>query len=374
MKTEVVIIGGGIVGCSAAYYLAQRGRRVMVLEKDPGVGLQASGRNVGGVRQHGREATLPLAMQAVKEIWPSLAKELECELDYVRTGNLVIACDKPSVEILEHELTREHSQGLDEVRMVTAAECREMVPELTDRVLAGKFCPTDGVANPLLVTPAFARAAQRLGAHIWTKTQVAGLLRQGDVVRGVTTNKGEIEAEVVINAAGPWATRFNAMAGYETPIVPRRGQVLVTERLPHKFTTWVSSFGGGLDFYLRQTNVGSIIIGINSKPTKSYELPVDYYDIAQQASRVITAMPWLGEVSLVRTYAGLTEYTPDFEAFIGAVPGAPGLYVAAGFCGEGYGIGPIVGKVLTDLLLGDKPCVSLAPFEPGRKLAHRNIR
>ena len=126
-KTDVVIIGGGIVGCAAAYYLAKMGMQVTLLEKDPGVGLQASGRNGGGVRQQGRKAALPLAMESVK-LWATLAEELGADLEYKRTGNLKVALDEDAAEGYERETAWEQEHGLQDVRMLTPAECHRRFP------------------------------------------------------------------------------------------------------------------------------------------------------------------------------------------------------------------------------------------------------
>ena len=175
MKTDFLIIGGGIAGCATAYYLAKKGQRVTLLEKEATVGLEASGRCACGVRQQGRKGALPLAMGSVR-LWANLAQELECDLEYVRTGNLKVAFDAAKAAEFEREVAWEHAQGLSEVRLLTVSETLEILPGLTDRTLAGKFCPTDGIANPMLVTAAFGRAATRLGVDIRTRTQATGLL------------------------------------------------------------------------------------------------------------------------------------------------------------------------------------------------------
>jgi sarcosine oxidase subunit beta len=187
MKTDVVIIGGGIVGCATAYYLSRKGRQVVIIEKDTGPGLQASGRNAGGVRQQGRRGALPLAMEAIR-LWRDLSRELESELEYHRTGNLVLALDEEASANLEEEAAWEQAQGLLDVRMMSAAECHDMVPGLTDQVVAGKHCASDGAANPMLVTPAYARAAQRHGAVIRYGTTALELLMRGSSACGVRTD------------------------------------------------------------------------------------------------------------------------------------------------------------------------------------------
>jgi sarcosine oxidase subunit beta len=228
MKTDVVIIGGGVMGCATAYYLARQGIRSIVLEKNAGVGLEASGRNGGGVRQHGRKAILPLAMESVR-MWASLAEELGSDLEYRRTGNLNIAVDEATVQVFEKEAAWERANGLMDVRMVTAAECRELAPGFTNWAKAGKFCSSDGIANPMLLSPAFARAGIKLGVTIRTNSAVTGLLQQGKTVCGVKTKTEEFEAQVVVNTAGPWASEFSAQAGCAMPIGPGRSQLLTAE-------------------------------------------------------------------------------------------------------------------------------------------------
>jgi len=367
MKTDVVIIGAGIVGCATAYYLAKKGIRSLVLEKDPGAGLQASGRNAGGVRQHGRKAILPLAMASVR-LWGTLAEELQCDLEYIRTGNLNVAVDGPTVEAFEREAAWEHQHGL-EVSLLTAAECQAMVPGLS-KVVAGKFCPSDGVANPMLVTPAFARAGRKLGVNFQFNTPVTGLLKQGSTIRGVKTEAEEVEAPVVINTAGPWAAQFNAQAGCPTPIYPGRSQILITERLPRQYIrSWFSIRGFG---YIRPTVSGNLVMGTGGARNDGYSQHFDYRAAQKQADYWCGVLPWLRDISIVRAFSGITEYTPGAEPYIGAVNAAPGLFVAAGFSGEGFCPAPLVGKIMADFILGKEPQISLADFRPDRFVTRIN--
>jgi sarcosine oxidase subunit beta len=301
-------------------------------------------------------------MESVR-LWATLGAELGCDVEYIRTGNLQIALDKTGCDQLEADLAWEHSQGLAEVRMVTPEECRAMVLGLTERAVAGKFCPTDGVANPMLVTPAFARAAAKLGAVFRTRTTVTGLLCNGTRVHGVATSAGELEADVVVNTAGPWAAPFNEMAGCQTPIEPRLAQLMITERRPRVISPFSSILGTG---YFLQTKTGNIILGISSKPTNGYGMRVDYPDITLKAALMTEALPWLKDIFLIRTISGITEFTPDDEPYIGRVPGVSGLFTASGFSGQGFCLGPMVGKVMAEIITGGDAPVSLAPFHPGR--------
>ncbi len=364
MKTDIVIIGGGIIGCSTAYFLAKKGLKVLLLEKNTAIGLEASGRCACGVRQQGRTAALPLAMASVR-LWLTLADELACDLEYDRIGNLRVALNPERHEFLEKELEWEHAQGLTEVRILTPAECRKLIPGLNDQTISGKICPTDGIANPMRVTPAFARAATRLGAEIRTNTLVTGFLRQGQAVCGVTTDSREIKAKIVINTAGPWAMKLNDMVGCYTPIQPGLSQLIITERQPKRITPFTSFAKIG---YILQTKSGNIIIGIEGKPNDKFSKAVDYADIALKSRQIVDILPWMGDISFIRTFAGITEYTPDDEPYIGEILGIPGFFTASGFNGQGFCVGPIVGKVMAELIDGEEPSVSLDPFKPDRLL------
>jgi sarcosine oxidase subunit beta len=232
--------------------------------------------------------------------------------------------------------------------------------------VAGKFCPTDGMANPMRVTAAFGRAAARLGADIRRRTPATGLLLQGTTVRGVTSATGEIEADVVINTAGPWASRFNEMAGCPTPIRPGLDQLIITERQPHRFTPFV---GFGWWGYILQPRSGNIVIGLERKPNDTCSRRVDFADLALKARDMVELLPWLGEVNFLRSFSGITEYTPDGEPYIGAIPGVSGYFTACGFHGQGFCVGPMTGKIMAELVTGREPVVSLAPFKPDRFVA-----
>lgn len=363
MKTEIAIIGGGVVGCAAAYYLVKKGFKVLVVEKDPGVGLQASGRNGGGVRQQSRKAALPLAMESIK-LWDTLSEELDTDLEYDRTGNLKITFDETIAEGYERELAWEHEHGLEEVRLLSAAECHELAPGIEAKVIAGKLCSTDGIANPMLLSPAFARAGRKLGVRFLLDTAVTGLLRQGSTVCGLETASGEIEARTVINAAGPWATRFNELAGCPIVIGPGCSQLLITERLQRPFIDkWVTISELG---YLRPTRSKNLAIGSAGARNDEFKYNVNYNAAALEVRHLCRFIPWMKDLSIIRVFSGITEYTPDGEPYIGPVPGAPGFYVAAGFHGQGFCPGPLTGKILADLISGDEACVSLEPFRPDR--------
>lgn len=363
MKTDVLIIGGGLVGCAAAYYLAKKGVKATIVEKNSGVGLEASGCNGGGVRQHGRKFTLPLAIASVR-LWANLAEELETDLEYVRTGNVMVDIDESLTEASERELAWEREHDLKEVHMLTARECHELVPGMTSQVVSGKICLTDGVANPMLISPAFAKAALRLGAQIKVSTKVISLLQQGSRVCGVKTENGDIEAEMVVNAAGPWASQFSAQVGCIMPIHPGRSQLMITDRLhQNPVKLWVSMRGQG---YMRPTLSNNLVLGTSGARNDDYLRHIDYEKVKIQSERMCKLFSWLGDVHILRAFAGITEYTPDGDPYIGTIPGIQGFLVAAAFHGQGFCLSPMVGKILADLITGKESEVDLQYFRPDR--------
>lgn len=363
MKTEVAIIGGGIVGCSAAYFLAKKGFQVLVIEKDPGVGRQASGRNGGGVRQQGRKGSLELSMEAIK-LWATLEKELDADLEYERVGNLKITFDERNIESYEYDYNFERERGLKEVRLLSSAEAHALVPGLSKKIVLGKLCTTDGIANPMLASPAFARAGKKLGVNFLLNTKVTGYLKQGDTVCGVNTSKGEVHAKFVINAAGPWAPQIEKKLNDPMIIGPGNSQLMVTERTLRPFiTSWLTISEVG---YIRPTRSKNLVIGSSGRSNADYSYKIDLPSASTEALLLEKHIPWMKDAKIIRAFSGITEYTPDNEPYIGQLPEAPGAFVAAGFHGEGFCTGPMAGKILAELIDGKEAPISLEPFRPDR--------
>lgn len=360
-EAEVVVIGGGIIGCSIGYHLARAGRKVVLMEKEV-IAYMESGRNGGGVRQQGRDLReLPMAMESIN-MWQTLGEELDCDIEYRRAGNLMIATSDEEAEKIRNAVAQQQALGLT-LFFLTGKEAREVCPALSDCVVAASFCPTDGNANPMATTIGFGRAAARAGVRIMLHTEAIGIEVANGEVRGVTTQKGTVRSAVVVNAAGPWARRIGELAGCNVPVINRRNQIIATEKLPPVFSQFIS----GSTIYMRQTRSGNVVIG-GSGPWERvcYEAGTTSHTIMRYASRASMLAPVLKLSTVMRAFAGISGRTMDELPIMGFVDSPKGFCNACGFSGHGFALGPITGKLIAELVLNGKPSLSLDAFHIGR--------
>ena len=356
-ETDVVIVGGGIMGCSTAYELAKRGQSVVLLEKGF-VGGEASGRNGGGVRQQFRHpAELPLAMESVK-IWKGLEQEIDCNFEYRQGGHLHIMADPKNFEAALKGMESERGAGLD-VRTLNPEETRTLVPVISRdiEIIGSKYCPSDGTANPLLVTKAIARAARRLGAHIMEHEPLEQLKVKSARVVAAITKRAEYRAPVFVNSAGAWARPICNQVGLDFPVEIMRSQLLVTERLPPVFKEFIVA--DSCSTYFRQALSGGVHVGVQSAPIKNYKKSTGYdaFKIAGQDNPAF--FPFLEKVNIIHSWAGLTNWTPDAVCIVDKAPGLEGLYLIAGNSGHGFCLGPITGRLMAEWIVDGKPSMDL---------------
>ena len=258
-NAEVVIIGGGIIGCATAYYLAKEGVSVIVLEKSDHIGNGGSSRNGGGVRQSGRDPReLPLAMYAVEHMWPTLSEELGVDVEYHKEGNLRLGKTAKHKEILQGLTDRAVALGLD-VRMIDGKEVREINPYLSEEITVASWCPTDGHANPLVATLGFYKRARELGAEFITGEDVLEIQKIKGKARRVVTEKNVYEGETIVLASGYESRSIAASVGIDIPMRKELIEALVTEAEPKMFPQMLGT--ADADFYGHQTNHGSFVFG-----------------------------------------------------------------------------------------------------------------
>ena len=358
---DVIIVGGGIIGCAAAYYLTKKGCSVLVLEGSKDIGNGGSSRNGGGVRQSGRDPReLPLAMYGIKNLWPTLSEELEVDCEYHQDGNLRLGKTEKHLEILQGLTDRAKACGLD-VRMIDGDEVRAINPYLSDEVIGASWCPTDGHANPLTTTLGYYKMARRLGARFITEEPVAALRKIKGHLRQVITKDNVYEGDTVILAAGLGSRDIAATVGIDIPMQPAMLEALVTEAQPPMFDQMLGT--AEADFYGHQTKHGTFVFGGTSGLegfTKDNHTPVTSSISAPSTCRgIIKYFPVLRDAKIVRTWAGWMDLCADKVPVISTVSEVPGLILACGFSGHGFGIAPAVGTVLSQLALHEPTAVDL---------------
>lgn len=363
---EVAIVGGGIVGCAAAYYLARRGVEVVLLEKSV-IGGEASGRNGGGVRAQCRDRReRPLAMASIR-LWMGLEAELGFDVEYLQGGNVRLATNAERMAVLGREAEEELEDGLA-VEMWDRDELRRRAPYLSEVFVGAKYCPIDGTANPILATRAFGRAAKRAGATLLTYTEAVSVAVQAGRITSVTGRDmhGEIlvEAPRLIHAGGPWTPMLSETLGVLVPIEPARSVVAVTQRMPPLFKEFISSHDLGV--YGRQARDGHVHIGGVGTPGRTFDQGIPAGVIEQLARGTAQMIPSLRGANFLRTWAGTLEMTPDKVPIIGPVDGVEGYILASGFSGHGFCLGPIAGKLLSELIVDGEPSLSLHEFRLSR--------
>ena len=367
-SAEVIIIGGGIIGCAIAYYLAKEGSSVIVLEGSDHIGNGGSSRNGGGVRQSGRDPReLPLVMYGIKHFWPTLSEELEVDCEYHQDGNLRLGKSEKHRQILEGLTDRAVKVGLD-VKMIDGDEVRRINPYLSDEVTCASWCPTDGHANPLTTTLGYYKAARKLGVRFVTGEKVTELRKTRGKLSQVITEHHVYSGDTVVLAAGLASREIAATVGIDIPMQPAMLEALVTEAEPHMFDQMLGT--AEADFYGHQTKHGSFVFGGSSGLegfTKDNGTPICYSKTAPCICRgIIKYFPDLADAKIVRTWAGWMDRCADGVPVLGTVEEVPGLILAAGFSGHGFGIAPAVGNQLAQLIFTGETTVDITALHYDR--------
>jgi sarcosine oxidase subunit beta len=366
-NAEVIIVGGGVIGCATAYYLAKTGLYPLVLEGEE-IGAGASSRNGGGVRQSARDLReMPLAIHAVRHLWPGLSEELGVDVEYHRQGNLRLGKTGEHLRFLERMVAQSRTAGL-ELSMVDGAEVREICPYLSGEVIGASYCPTDGHGNPLRTTLGFYKRARELGARFITGETVLSLRTHRGRIAGVQTDRAVYEAPRVLLAAGLGSRPIANTAGIDLPMQKVMIEALITEAHPYLFPQMLGT--AAADFYGHQTDHGSFIFGGTTglEPFASEEpFPVTRSMTAPSMCRAILGyFPIMKKVNIIRTWAGFLDEMADHVPVLGKVEEVPGLTLACGFSGHGYGISPAVGQLMAEVLTAGEPSISLDAFRYDR--------
>ncbi len=376
MRVDAVVIGAGIVGASCAYFLAVGGLRVCIVERG-GVASGTSGAGEGNILLSDKAPGPELEMaKRGLEVWKSLARELEDDFEFEEKGSIVVAETEANLRSLDASVAALCGAGVV-AHALDAATLREEEPYLAHDVAGAALFPGDAQVQPMLASAALVRAARARGAILLTHTTVRSIERDNKgAIRGVTADAHYIETPRVIVAAGPWSREIAALAGINLPIQPRKGHIVVTEPLPrlirHKvleasYADTVQSGDAALQVaaVVEGTSSGTILLG-SSRQLVGFEPTVETHVVRAIVSRAVRYFPILASVHALRAYVGFRAFAPDHLPVVGAVPEAPGLYVNTGHEGSGICLGPISGKLLSQLVLDQAPDLDMTPFRLAR--------
>ena len=411
---DVVVIGGGIVGVSTAWFLAQQGVQVVLCEKGHIAGEQ-SGRNWGWVRVQGRDVReIPMMLESLR-IWDRLQQDTGEDVGFVRRGCLFTAGSDKEMRSFDNWIAVAADYGI-ESRLLSATELKKLVPGSALKRAGAVYTESDGRAEPHKAAPAIARAAQRAGATILTSCAVRGLETSGGAVSAVVTEHGTISAPTVLCAAGAWSSMFCRSLGVGVPQLKVRGTVartapcanvlegnLFDERLgirrrqdggltlahgtvlQHPITP--STFRWGFKFIpalMQELKVLRLSLGKEFfeewRQPATWDLdavsPFEQTRVLnpEPSAKVLRGIrknldimfPQLADTPIVESWAGMVETSPDVVPMIGPVEGKPGFYIATGFSGHGFGLGPGAGKAIAGMLTNTDTGIDIAPLRLGR--------
>ena len=352
-RADAVIIGGGVIGLASAYFLSRRGQDVVLVEK--GIpGWEASGRNGGwalgfATEYNQEDDRMPLARKAL-QIWQTLDEELGAPIEFVLGGNLTVALTEDDMPFHEEVLERGR-QWDEEARKVDLNEMREILPGVTDKAIEGVFVPVAGHANPQLTSQAWAWAIERNGGRIYQNTTVTGIGVHSGRVTHVETTAGNIGADNIVNASGPWANLIAGMTGHYLPVVARRIEMLCTMPVP-PFTR--CTFGGN-HLYCRQAVSGHMHFGSGGASKIDLQVTTEKPTSAAvtrfTAKRFLEVLPGMSEVPILRAWAGIIDRTPDYLPIIDKLDHLEGMYVNVAFGGIGFSNSPAAGKAISELIV-----------------------
>jgi len=367
--SDVLVLGGGLMGTTAAFFLRQHGRSVTLLEREL-VGRQASGTNFGNVRRQGRELhQIPLGNRA-RAVWGRIHSLLGEDAEFVPYGHLRVCYTEQQAAVIEKHAHDVKPLGLD-LQLLTAEQLRQRWGIFAPSVVAGSYSPDDGHANPRLAGPAFARAARRAGAHIVEHAEVMQVERDGNGFVAHTADGRRYRAPQMLVACGAWSNRMAEQFGEAVPMEARGPQMGVTEPLPYALgpSIGLSSPIETEGLYFRQIARGNIVFGGGLKGTAHADQIRAYVkpdNILRQMRELRRFVPAFGNVQLIRVWSGIEGYTPDWQPVMGPSAKVEGLHYAFGFNGEGFAISPGVGETMAELIATGHTSIPLAPYFIGR--------
>jgi glycine/D-amino acid oxidase-like deaminating enzyme len=381
---DIVIIGGGVIGTSIAYYLSKQGIKPILLEKDDLASGSSGACDIDIILQSKNPGIhLQLAMESAK-MYETLSDELDFDIEYKTTGGMILIENEEQLKVMKDFVKRQKAIGLN-VELLDLKEASKIQPGLSPHLVGSTYSPQDAHVNPIRLCHAFAKATKRLDAEVYLNTRVSDIRLEKGKVKSVITNKGEIQTKTIINATGVYAPMIGEMVGISLPIKPRRGQIIVTEPVPKMVMADVlcakyivakynpkilegsdnpeTRLGVGLS--LSQTHDGQILIGA-TREFVGYNRSTTHEALRAILKNATRLVPALKSIHAIRSFAGLRPYTPDGLPLLGQVEGIQGFIMAAGHEGDGIALSPVTGKIISELVVTGKTFMDVSCLSPTR--------
>jgi sarcosine oxidase subunit beta len=360
------VIGGGVVGLSAAYQLARSGvPDVVLLDKDA-LGCGSTARAAGGVRaQFSDPVNIALGARSL-ETFRDFPARFGQEIDFCQVGYLFLLGTAEAVAAFEANVALQNELGVPS-RMIDVDEARRLSPLIsTEGLLAAAYSPTDGHCTPESVVLGFATAARNAGATLVPHCAATGIDVRDGRIETVRTEAGEIRTDSVVCAAGAWSAEVGSWVGVDLPVTPLRRQILVTEPMPglDPHTPFTIDFDSS--FYFHGEGKGLLLGMSDPDETPGFALTRSDDWLPRLAAAIERRAPAIADVGIASGWAGLYEMTPDHNALIGRADGVQNFLYATGFSGHGFLMGPAVGEVVRDLYLGEEPFVDVSGLSAAR--------
>jgi sarcosine oxidase subunit beta len=364
-RAEVVVIGGGVVGTSAAFHLAEAGVDVLLLERDE-LASGSTSRAAGGVRaQFSDPVNIQLGLRSL-EAFERFADRPGGEIDLVQHGYLFLLDNTDDVATFERNVAVQNELGVPS-RMLDVAEACAMSPYVNpEGLLAATFSARDGHCTPEAVVAGYAAGARAHGATIRRHCTVTGIDVVDGAVTGVRTDAGTVGTGTVICAAGAWSARVGELAGVALPVRPLRRQVVVSEPVADLPPELPFTIDFGTSFYFHDEGPGLLMGMSDSEQGFGFDTSRSAEWLGRFAEVVARRAPALSEVGIAHGWAGLYEMTPDHNAVVGEAAAVSRFLYATGFSGHGFLQGPAIGEVLRDLVLGHTPVVDVSALDVRR--------
>lgn len=370
-SAEVVIVGGGVMGTSVAFHLAEAGvADVLLLERDA-LGAGSTAKAAGGVRAQFSDAVnIALGARGL-EAFEGFAERPGGAIDLDQVGYLFCLTTVEDLATFEAAVALQNSMGVA-TRLLAPTEAAGLAPVLrTDDLLAAAFHARDGICSPDGVVQGYAAAARRLGATLLTGVEVTAIEADASGVAAVVTGAGRVTTGSVICVAGAWSEALAATAGVHLPVTPLRRQIVVTEALDERRQALAPrstpmTIDAASTFYFHREGPGMLMGLSYEDEVPGFDLSTDDAWLPTLLAAVEARAPALADLGVAHRWAGLYEVSPDHNGLIGAATDRPGFFYATGFSGHGFLQGPAVGEVLRDLWLGREPFVDVSPLSAER--------